>query len=289
MKIRPVTGVVCLMLCILVLAGCASRQIDQETIPPFQEPDLRPEVDVRPRCIPLIEGSDICYDRKDLERQKIMWNDQRQRRAEHLKRNPGSRLHPIDAWDREKYGYMSLNNGETLRFDVWERYLKDFMESLPLEKRHAVLSGLTRHSHEYTVFDNGILFEPLRHSTGPYNRASYIGLVGLLKRNAAAGFVKIRYYGVSSLFIDRFRVVTDGKTYQSPPIDFETDNTAKVREWVNLRLDDPEVRALVERIIYSNKAVIRFQGQHYYQDLVVPDRMKNDMRAMLKAIDVINQ
>lgn len=288
MKKRDAPGMVWLVLLILVLAGCASRQVDQVTLPPFEEPDLRPEVDARPRWIPLIEGSDISYDRNDLERQKITWNDQRHRRAEHLKRHPGSRLHPIDAWDRNKYGYMSLNNGETLRFEVWEGYLKDFLESLPLEKRHAVLAGLTRHSHEYNMFDTGILFEPLRHSTGPYNRASYIGLVGLLKRNAAAGFVKIRYYGVSSLFIERFKVVTDGKTFQSPPINFETDTTGKVREWANLRLDDPEVRDLVERIISSNKAVIRFQGRQYYQDLVVPDRMKNDMRAMLKAIDSIN-
>jgi len=287
---RKVIGIVSFVLFFLMMPGCASRLPDEAVIPTtHREADVRLDVDRVPRWLPLIEGSDVCYDRIDLARQRDLWNSQRERRAEYLKKHPGSRLRPIPAWDRNTNGHLNLSNGQTLKVEVWERYLKNFMESLPLEKRHDVLEGITRHSHEHDTIDNVIVFEPLRHSTGHYNRSAYIGLTGDPRKDAAAGFLTIRYYGVSSLSIERFAVITDGQTYQSYPIDFETDTSIKVREWAYLRLDDPEVRGLVERITGSNTAVVRFQGRHNYRDLVVPDRMKYDMRTMLKAIDAINQ
>jgi len=60
-----------------------------------------------------------------------------------------------------------------------------------------------------------------------------------------------------------------------------------VWETAYLNLSKKEYRAVAEKIVSSEEAIIRFQGKQYYSDLTVTDRMRDDIKYMLKALDQI--
>lgn len=210
---------------------------------------------VRTKWEPLIEGSDIATDTK-------------------------YKYYPSE---------MLLSNGMLLRGNTWNGFLKGFIESLPVEKRDDVLKGLTRFYKEYDKVDKVIKFEPLRYISGPYTWHSYVSLKGQIKVGKVDAFVKIQYYGSSWIFAESIKVVADDFTWQSPKLNFYKDNYTEVWEYTYLDLSEPSVRELVNNIINSQETIIRFQGRQYYSDLVVTERMKIDLKAMIKAIDTINK
>ena len=183
---------------------------------------------------------------------------------------------------------MKLSNGKLLRGKSWNGYLKAYVESFPPERREPILQGITRHVTDYDKVEGGIRFEPVRYMSGPYSKASYLAVVGTLRPESATAFLKFHYYGDSWLFAQSFKVVTNGVPFQSPKLKFRQDHYGgNVWETAYLNLNEEEYRALAEEIVSSEEAIIRFQGNQYYSDLTVTDRMREDIDYMLKALDQI--
>lgn len=183
---------------------------------------------------------------------------------------------------------MRLSNNKLLRGESWNGYLKRYVESFPVEKRGPILDGITRHVTDYDKVEGFIRFEPVRYISEPYSRKSYVAVMGVLRPGKATALLKLHYYGDSWLFAEGVKVVTDGVPFQSPALKFSRDHYGgKVWETALLDLSKPEVRALADKIVASKEAIIRFQGKQYYSDLTVTDRMREDIGAMLKAIDAI--
>jgi hypothetical protein len=184
---------------------------------------------------------------------------------------------------------MQLSNGMLLRGDDWNNCLKSFIESIPAKKRFDILDGITRYYFEYDKVEKKIKFEPLRYISGPYSSNSYISLKGSLTNQKAQALLMIQYMGDSWVFADNIKIVADDFSWQSPKIEFYRDNTSVVWEYTYFNLDNLETRNLIDKIISAKESIIRFVGPQYYSDLVVTERMKSDIKAMLKAIDTINR
>ena len=204
----------------------------------------------------LTEGSDIAYDKN-------------------------YQYHPFE---------MKLNNGMLLREKDWNGFLKDFVESFPISKRHDILNGLTRFYKSYYKVEKEITFEPLRYFSGPYASSSYVSLQGSFKKDKALSLMKIKYYGSDWIFSERIKIVADDYEWESPELEFYRDHSyGKVWEYAFLDVSEPKINEVLNAIISSDESIIRFYGTQYYSDLEVTDRMKTDLRAMLNAIKAVNE
>jgi len=183
---------------------------------------------------------------------------------------------------------MMLSNGMLLRQTQWE-YLKPLIEKYPETARDTILDGLTRFWTGYDRVEKQITIEPLRYISGPYSGRSYVSLVGTIRSKKAVAFLKFNYRGRSWLFAERIKVVADDYVWQSPELGFHRDHSTEVWESAHLDLEDPAVRRLAVAIMDAKEAIVRFQGRQYHSDLVVTDRMKSDLRAIVDALDRINE
>ncbi|MEX1198793.1 MAG: hypothetical protein WEB57_13155 [Pseudohongiellaceae bacterium] len=234
--------------------GCAATGISKTPSSASTPQAASSPVVVEPDWVPLTEGAELSYDENYT-------------------------YHPSE---------MKLSNEKLLRGDSWDGYLKAYVESFPPDKRGPILQGITRHVTDYDKVEGLIRFEPVRYMSGPYSKASYLAVVGTLRPEKATAFLKFHYYGDSWLFAKSFKVVTDGVPFQSPEIKFRQDHYGgNVWETAYLNLDKEEYRALADKIVSSEEAIIRFQGKQYYSDLIVTDRMREDIKYMLEALDQI--
>lgn len=185
-------------------------------------------------------------------------------------------------------GNITLSNNMKLRSEDWDNYLRSYIESFPPVKRSKILDGVLRHKTEYDKVDKLIRFEPKTFLSGPYSKSSHIGVVGTLQPNKINAFIKFKFYGDSWIFAKSLKIVTDGNSYQSPILKFKRNSYGgKVWEIAYLNLNDNANRELINKIVLSKEAIVRFQGGQSYYDLEVTNRMREDISAMLKAIDII--
>ncbi|WP_283786217.1 hypothetical protein QNI23_007445 [Bermanella sp. WJH001] len=235
-----------------IFAGCAATN---PTYPPRSTENTAQTSSITPKWEPLFEGAE-------------------------LKTDVNYKYYPRE---------MKLSNDMLLRGDTWNGFLKEYIENLPLGKRNDLLNGLTRFYKEYDKVDKIIKFEPLRYISGPYSSNSYVSLKGSFTKSKASALLKINYYGSDWIFSNRITIVADDFTWKSPALKFYRDHYTKVWEYTYLDLDKAEYRMLADKITSSKEVIIRFHGKQYYDDLEVTERMKQDISAMLKAIDAINK
>lgn len=195
--------------------------------------------------------------------------------------------------NQERYGgdfsEMRISNDTRLRLEKWESYLKDYLLSFSPEKRDDIADGITRYFHEYDRVDQVIRIEPLRFASGPYSRSSYVSMRGTLRPNSADVFLRLRHYGRNWLFANRVTVSVDGERIELGGLNFNRDHAAgNIWEQVDLNLSNSRNRRLAERIASGSEVIIRFHGRQYYSDFEPSDRMKDDINAMLRAVDAIN-
>lgn len=215
--------------------------------------------------IPLIENSDISYDAIKLAEQKERFG--------------------------EDFNELSLSNGTRLRLNNWNNFLKDFILSLPENKQHYVLDGMTRMTYTYDNFEKSIRFEPLRLLSGIYSTSSYISFRGLTTNNTTTAFLLIRYVGDDWLFVNRLSILLDGEVIRfNPNSDFERNvrPRGKVEEYISLTLSESTNKELAKKMANANSIQIRFEGRQFYQDFVVSEEMLNDFKAIFIAISLLS-
>jgi hypothetical protein len=93
----------------------------------------------------------------------------------------------------------------------------------------------------------------------------------------------VQYENDDWLFIQSAEVNVDGKNY-SISGDWERDNDSRIWEWIDEKLDD---REMIESIIKSRSAIIRFDGDQYYDTRVISSTQKRSMQDVLLAYDGI--
>ncbi|WP_139327859.1 hypothetical protein [Rhodobacter aestuarii] len=89
------------------------------------------------------------------------------------------------------------------------------------------------------------------------------------------------------LFVESASINIDGETSQIPAGQWLRDNDTEIWEFAGIR--GPIAETLARKIAESKRAVVRFNGQQFYDDYVVSDADKRIMREMLAMWDVISK
>jgi hypothetical protein len=96
--------------------------------------------------------------------------------------------------------------------------------------------------------------------------------------------LRVQYYDDDWLFIDSAQIAVDGKIYDLNFTEWKRDNDSMIWEWADEVLSD---REMIEAIVKSKRAVIRFDGDQYYDTRTISPTEKRALRNVLDAHDSI--
>ncbi len=103
----------------------------------------------------------------------------------------------------------------------------------------------------------------------------------------------IRYSGDDWLFIDRYLIKTDARTFTLVPDDYGSDAVERdngyggIWEWWDVRTTS-EHRELVDAILASKGATIRYEGKQYYMDRTITATERAALRLTLDAFAALS-
>lgn len=129
-----------------------------------------------------------------------------------------------------------------------------------------------------------IRFDPDRSISAGYTNHSFILFTGSVKDSKIYPYVKFNYSGGDRIYTNRIKLVCDDETFEFDSLKFFTHDTVdNISEYV-LMVYNESMRELIQKIINSNETIIRFYSDSLYTDLVVTERMKEDMKKFSKTI-----
>ena len=156
----------------------------------------------------------------------------------------------------------------------------DDLESQKAADRKLALSRLSKRfdSFQDVTWYSSPTSPRYRNANGFY---LYFGVSGTSKLPLR---LVMQYYSSDWLFIENAKVNVDGSVYELSASDWERDNDSSIWEWSDEILDD---RALIEKIIKSKSAVIRFEGRQYYDTRSISSSQKTALKQVLQAYDAL--
>jgi hypothetical protein len=168
--------------------------------------------------------------------------------------------------------------------DYWSPCVRDFVQTQPEPARAALGEALSLYSTSCT---SGTA-RRVEFRTPPANRIaaaqSYLGVAGAIEPTTCDVALTAAYHG-EPLRAERIVLIGDGVRWSSPRIVFDRDDGWEI---ATLPLSRSLVRA-VRQALDARDTVLRFEAANDYQDVVVTDEMKHDLRVMLDALDAINR
>lgn len=92
----------------------------------------------------------------------------------------------------------------------------------------------------------------------------------------------IQYFGEDWLFIKSYFFNIDGETYEINTNygDVETDNDSQVWEWYDVNPTSENIE-MIQKIIKSNKTVMRLEGSQYHKDVIITQTQKTALKNVL--------
>lgn len=144
--------------------------------------------------------------------------------------------------------------------------------------RARALSSMSKKVDEF----NGMVWYQDRSSPRYRNSNGFYLYFGTSGEIAQPLRLVVSYYDDSWLFIESARINVDGKIFALGATSWERDNNSSIWEWSDEQLSD---REMIEAIIKSKSAVIRFDGSKYYDTRTISSTQKTALRNVLYAYD----
>lgn len=98
--------------------------------------------------------------------------------------------------------------------------------------------------------------------------------------------LRIQYAASNWLFVESVTIVADDFRYDSGAVRFERGNRDTIWEWYDGPFRETEL-VLIDRIIHSKKAVIRFVGRQYHMDRIITAAEKQALRNTLDGYNAL--
>ena len=173
-------------------------------------------------------------------------------------------------------GLISLYAGKK---DILDELMRDYNLISELEKKQSQ-QALSKLSKRYDKFQD-ITWYSSPNSPRYRNYNAFYIYFGSSDNSKLSLRLVVQYESDDWLFIDSAAVNVDGVNY-SISGDWERDHDSRIWEWIDETLDD---REMIEAIIKSKSAVIRFEGNQYYNTRTISASQKQSMRDVLLAYD----
>jgi hypothetical protein len=186
----------------------------------------------------------------------------------------------VDRWLRLS-GLLDISNKKS---DFWSPCVRDFVALQPEAARDALGEALSQYGTACTGRPSRrVEFQtPRADRTAPAQ--SYLGLVGALERTSCELALRAAYHG-PPVRAERITLIADGVRWSSPRIDFDDDGGWEIATLPLSR----ELARVVRRAAESRDALLRFEAERSYEDVVLTEDIKQDLRVMLDALDAINR
>lgn len=168
--------------------------------------------------------------------------------------------------------------------DFWSPCVRDFVETQPEAARETLGEALSLYTTTCTKDpERRVEFQPPRTGrTAP--ASSQLGLIGALERGTREVALRAAYHG-EPVHAERITLIADGVWWSSPRLGFERDDGWEIATLPLTR----ELARVVKRAIEARETLLRFEAANGYEDVVVTDEMKQELRVMLDALDAINR
>jgi len=150
-------------------------------------------------------------------------------------------------------------------------------------RKSAIVGRLKKHTAE---FDGSSWY---RHPDSPryQDTRPYLTLYVLESGTGARSLeFFVNYTADSWLFVRHARLNVDGEFIDLPPAGWSRDNDTEIWEWTGW-IATPELIGIARKIAASKRTVIRFEGQEFYDDFVLPATDKRVIADMLAAWEVM--
>ena len=93
--------------------------------------------------------------------------------------------------------------------------------------------------------------------------------------------LKLQYYGRNWRFVRSVTVKADDSVYELGELEFKHDHSSSyVWEWSDMRVYD---HAMLNHLMTAKRVVIRFEGDKYYHDFVLPQEQQTQLQEVYQA------
>lgn len=145
-----------------------------------------------------------------------------------------------------------------------------------MKKKYDKVEGVTWYTPRKLLGDFGESKSPIIVYIGQKNNHSWLRF-------------KLFYEADEWLFAKRAVIYIDGENYDVLIGGFERDHgSGRIWEWSDVVLENDH-RELVEKIIKSKEAIVRFYGTQYYGDKKITKKEKQGLQEALDAFSVLNR
>ena len=196
--------------------------------------------------------------------------------------------------------------GQSRQYAKASKVIKEAIKALPADKR--LTDALIKYQEKYAQQKRDEAFSRLRanydefrditwyrdYSSPTYiNRDGFFVYFGYDSNGVTDLHLKMQYFADDWLFIDKASVNIDGETFALSETSFERDNDSTIWEWQDITIIGDTSNELIlgrdvlERIAYSNSAIVRYSGSQYYHDEYISATQKRAIRNVLEAYDLV--
>lgn len=196
--------------------------------------------------------------------------------------------------------------GQSQQYGKASQVIKEAIKALPFDTR--LNDALLKYQDKYSEQKRDQAFSRLRsnydefrditwyrdYSSPTYiNRDGFFVYFGYDSNGVTDLHLKMQYFADDWLFIDQASVNVDGETFALSETSFERDNDSTIWEWQDITIigdtSSPIIlgRDILERIAYSNSAIVRYSGSQYYHDEYISATQKRAIRNVLEAYDLV--
>ena len=196
--------------------------------------------------------------------------------------------------------------GQSRQYAKAAQVIKEAIKALPADTR--LNEALVKYQNKYSEQKRDQAFSRLRsnydefrditwyrdYSSPTYiNRDGFFVYFGYDSSGVTDLHLKMQYFADDWLFIDQASVNVDGETFALSETSFERDNNSTIWEWQDITIigdtSSPIIlgRDILEKIAYSNSAIVRYTGSQYYHDEYISATQKRAIRNVLEAYDLV--
>lgn len=173
---------------------------------------------------------------------------------------------------------ISLFAGEK---EVLQFFMNEHKKVSELKEKQAQIA-LSKLSKRYDKFQDTTWYKSPTSPNYRNTNAFYI-YFGVSDNSKLPLRLVLQYESDDWLFIESATINVDGQNYDVSG-DWERDHNSRIWEWIDEKLED---REMIEAIINSKAALIRFEGDQYYSTKSISLTQKNALRDILLAYDAL--
>jgi len=170
---------------------------------------------------------------------------------------------------------------DNMKFSEEAEEISNLLEKQRESKKRIALSKLKR---TYDEFQNVTWYQSPSSPRYRSSNAFYV-YFGVESGSKLPLRLVMQYFSSDWLFIQEAKINIDGSIYTIDNTDWERDNDSDIWEWSDELLDR---RDLIEKIIKSKSAIIRYEGRQYYDNRTISSSQKLALKQVLEAYDALD-